>query len=172
MPEQAAVVLHDVGFSCDTGRWVLRNYTARFRARSIVALLGPNGRGKTTLLKLIIGALKPNIDSVQIHGDLAFVPQAFDTTFGFTALQMVVMDAPAKSACFRSRRATTYSAPTRSSMALAWLIWRNVRSMKCQAGNANSYYWPERSSPMRRSSFSTSRSQRLILETKALCSNG
>ncbi|WP_292962547.1 ABC transporter ATP-binding protein [Nitrobacter sp.] len=84
-------MLNDVGFFYDTGRWVLRNYTARFRARSIVALLGPNGRGKTTLLKLIIGALKPNIGSVQVQGDLAFVPQAFDTTFGFTALQMVVM---------------------------------------------------------------------------------
>ncbi|WP_213736046.1 ABC transporter ATP-binding protein [Bradyrhizobium sp. dw_411] len=91
MLKRHAVALEDVGFFYDTGRWVLRSYTIQFQEGAITALLGPNGRGKTTLLKLIIGALKPKVGSIGVLSDVAYVPQAFDTAFGFTALEMVVM---------------------------------------------------------------------------------
>jgi iron complex transport system ATP-binding protein len=112
MPEQAAIVLDGVGFSYDAGRWVLRNCTASFRERSIIALLGPNGRGKTTLLKLIIGALKPRVGTVRVQGDIAFVPQAFDTAFGFSALEMVVMG--------RARKIGLLSQPSRGDVERAY----------------------------------------------------
>jgi iron complex transport system ATP-binding protein len=88
---KSAVVLTDLGFAYDEPRWVFRGYTAAFREKNIVALLGPNGRGKTTLLKMIVGTLKPKQGTIAVSGDVAFVPQAFDTTFGFTALEMVLM---------------------------------------------------------------------------------
>lgn len=108
MLEKPAVVLDGVGFSYAAGRWVLRGYSAEFRQRGIVALLGPNGRGKTTLLKLIIRALKPVTGTIDVLGDAAFVPQAFDTTFGFTALEMVVMG--------RARKIGLLSQPSRADL--------------------------------------------------------
>jgi iron complex transport system ATP-binding protein len=38
---------------------VFRHYAARLERGRILALLGPNGRGKTTLLRLLLGAMKP-----------------------------------------------------------------------------------------------------------------
>lgn len=112
MHEQAAIVLDNVGFFYHAGHWVLRNCTASFRERSVVALLGPNGRGKTTLLKLIIGTLKPSVGVVRVQGDIAFVPQAFDTAFGFSALEMVVMG--------RARKIGLLSQPSRDDFERAY----------------------------------------------------
>lgn len=108
MPSKSAVEINDVGFFYAANRWVLRGYTAKFREQAIIALLGPNGRGKTTLLKLIVGALKANAGMIQLHGDVAFVPQVFNTTFGFTALEMVVMG--------RARKIGVLSQPARADL--------------------------------------------------------
>lgn len=40
-----------------------------------LALVGENGSGKTTLLRIITGQLKPTAGSLEVVGDLAFVPQ-------------------------------------------------------------------------------------------------
>ncbi len=70
----------------------------------VLALLGPNGCGKTTLLKTLLGLLPALAGTVQMQGkplakwplaerarELAYVPQGQVSTFGFTALEMVLM---------------------------------------------------------------------------------
>ncbi len=83
-------VLRDIGLEVDEGE--------------MVGLVGPNGTGKTTLLKIIGGALKPDKGAVHLCGVnssslrprdrakmVAVVSQNATTPPGFTVLDMVLM---------------------------------------------------------------------------------
>src|SRR5262249_17712480 len=54
-----AVQFQGLGHAYHPGHWVFRNYTALIKAGSIFAVLGPNGRGKTTLLNILLGIFRP-----------------------------------------------------------------------------------------------------------------
>lgn len=106
-----AVYLNNVGYAYQPGDWIVRGCTACFGRRRVAAILGPNGRGKTTLLKLLIGAMKPLEGDISSHGEIAFVPQLFDTAFNYTAVEMVVMG--------RAKRLGLFSQPSRHDLDLA-----------------------------------------------------
>ena len=53
-----AIEVRDVCFSYGTQE-VLHNVSFEIARRTLVAVVGPNGGGKTTLLKLLLGALTP-----------------------------------------------------------------------------------------------------------------
>jgi iron complex transport system ATP-binding protein len=80
-----------LGHSYRPGTWVFRNYSAEVEKGHVFALLGPNGRGKTTLLKLLLSALKPTQGSLRVKGHVAFVPQLFQVSFDYSVLEMVLM---------------------------------------------------------------------------------
>ena len=69
--------------------------------REFVAVLGPNGGGKSTLLKVILGLLKPAGGSVRIYGEppgakpIGYVPQlsAFDRRFPISVRDAVLTGA-------------------------------------------------------------------------------
>lgn len=86
-----ALAFHDLGFAYRPGEWVLRRCTGTVQPGRVLAILGPNGRGKSTLLKLLLGVLRPQEGRVALQGRAAFVPQLFDTAFGYSALDMVLM---------------------------------------------------------------------------------
>jgi iron complex transport system ATP-binding protein len=84
--------------------FALERVTVRVPERAIVGVLGPNGSGKTSLLKLVAGALKPTsghvwLDGVEISAmsrrdlarRLAVVPQETALAFDYTALEIVLM---------------------------------------------------------------------------------
>jgi ATP-binding cassette, subfamily B, bacterial CvaB/MchF/RaxB len=48
--------------------WVLKDVSLRIEAGECVALTGPSGGGKTTLVKLLLGLLKPTEGSIEIDG--------------------------------------------------------------------------------------------------------
>ncbi|MGC4081964.1 MAG: ATP-binding cassette domain-containing protein [Vicinamibacterales bacterium] len=79
-----ALSFASLGFAYKPGEWVFRNYEAEIRTGSILAILGPNGRGKTTLLKLLLGLLKPTEGQITVVGQTAFVPQLFTLSFRTT----------------------------------------------------------------------------------------
>ena len=103
------------------------------------ALLGPNGRGKTTFLKLLLGAIKPCAGRVALNGRVAFVPQLFQVSFDYSALDMV-LDGPRQegrvvlAALARGRRSGARAVSTGS----AWPISPAGHFMKCREANASS----------------------------------
>jgi energy-coupling factor transport system ATP-binding protein len=58
----------DVSFGYDTDREVLHNVNLDIYEGDVIALLGPNGTGKTTLVKHAIGLLKPRSGQVLVEG--------------------------------------------------------------------------------------------------------
>ena len=88
---ETPIAFEDLAFAYRPEEWVLRSCSAGVRSGSVLAILGPNGRGKSTLLKLLLGVLKPQEGQVVMRGHAAFVPQLFDVAFGYSVLNMVLM---------------------------------------------------------------------------------
>ncbi len=82
MNPATVIEIKDLHFSYH-GRQVLKNISLRLEKGCFTALIGPNGGGKTTLLKLMLGLLKPDEGSVSVLGKpprevsrrLGYVPQ-------------------------------------------------------------------------------------------------
>lgn len=62
------------------GRWRVRDVDLTLRRGEIVTLIGPNGGGKSTTAKLILGVLRSDAGSVRRHAGLrvGYVPQKLD----------------------------------------------------------------------------------------------
>lgn len=82
---------------------VLSNVSLRVFPGEFIGLIGPNGGGKTTLLKLIMGFLKPSQGKIHVLGKsprshsevqlhVAYVPQTtrFDRQFPISVLEVVL----------------------------------------------------------------------------------
>jgi len=93
-----------VCFEYRADRPVLRGVDLTATAGSLTCLLGPNGCGKTTLLRCILGQLAPSSGEVLLDGRsvagysqrglarlMAYVPQLPKSAFAFTGRQLVLM---------------------------------------------------------------------------------
>jgi len=80
---------------------VLEEVSLSVQNLDFLGIIGPNGGGKTTLLKVILGLIKPTRGKVTVFGDepkkgrrfIGYVPQVsqFDRKFPVTALDVVLM---------------------------------------------------------------------------------
>ncbi|MCB1108346.1 MAG: ABC transporter ATP-binding protein [Chlamydiia bacterium] len=71
---------------------ILKNVNLKIESGEYVGIIGPNGGGKTTLLKLILGFLKPTSGTIHIDDqNLAYVPQQriHDRKFPISVLELV-----------------------------------------------------------------------------------
>lgn len=83
------------------GRTVLEDIDLTVSDRDFLGLIGPNGGGKSTLLKAILGLVRPSRGSVRVLGKspeqsrhhVGYMPQKtlFDRDFPITALEVVMM---------------------------------------------------------------------------------
>ncbi len=86
------------------GTRVIEGLSVSFEEGKLYAVVGPNGCGKTTLLHLLAGYLRPDAGSIRLKGkpldryprrdlarQVALVPQDFTTGFPFTAREVVMM---------------------------------------------------------------------------------
>ena len=94
------VQIHDVTFAFN-GEVILENVNLDIREGDFIAMIGPNGGGKTTLIKLILGLLTPEIGTIRVDDQpprkasscIGYVPQDvhINTRFPITALDVVLM---------------------------------------------------------------------------------
>ncbi len=76
----AIVELKDVSFSYDVGPPALERISLAVEEGEFLGLVGPNGGGKSTLLKLVLGLLKPVSGEVRVAGG---TPQAARRMIGY-----------------------------------------------------------------------------------------
>ena len=94
------IVVRDLFFSYD-GIPVLKEANLMVNRGDFVALLGPNGGGKTTLLKLMLGLLRPAQGTIYVFGEspgesshrIGYMPQHlhFNQSFPISVLDAVLM---------------------------------------------------------------------------------
>ena len=77
------------------GQRVLENISLTISAGEYVGIIGPNGGGKTTLLKLMLGLLQPTSGKIDVHiarHAIGYVPQraaSIDPSFPATVREIV-----------------------------------------------------------------------------------
>lgn len=109
-PEGAALAAQGLGFHYGD-RWVLRDFAFALPAGSLCALLGPNGMGKSTLLRLLAGLAQPACGQVWRSAKVGFVPQEVHPALPLSALEMVLLG--------RAGRVGLLSAPSRHDWTVA-----------------------------------------------------
>jgi len=72
---------------------VLENVSFHIHNGEFVAMVGPNGSGKTTVLKLLFGLIKPNTGTIKLSAATAYVSQQMpsDNLFPITVRDIVRM---------------------------------------------------------------------------------
>ena len=100
MTSSPIVEMNNVSFAYN-GQTVLQDVSLRIRQGDFMAMIGPNGGGKTTLVKLILGLLKPDTGVIRVTGrsaqkasaSIGYVPQDvhINRSFPITALDVVLM---------------------------------------------------------------------------------
>ncbi|MDT7634571.1 MAG: iron complex transport system ATP-binding protein [Pseudonocardiales bacterium] len=101
----------EVSFAFTPGQWLFRDVSLTVAPGSVVAVLGPNGRGKTTLLRCAAGLLTPSGGTVEAGGAVGYVPQAHSSAFAYRVIDMVLMG--------RARHLKAYASPKARDHALA-----------------------------------------------------
>ena len=99
-----ALKFHYHALSRGVANWVLDGLTFDIDAGEILGIVGPNGSGKTSLLKLLAKVLRPNAGDIALFGQdlgtmpqvdvartVAFVPQESPQVFAFTVMETVLM---------------------------------------------------------------------------------
>ncbi len=93
------------------GDWIFRDLDLAVPRGAVCASLGPNGRGKTTLLKALLGVLTPREGRLRVAGSVGYVPQSLQAPFPYRSLDMVVMG--------RARHIGLFASPQREDYAIA-----------------------------------------------------
>jgi len=100
MEKTQVIDMEHLSFAYD-GDTVLEDVTLSVADREFICMVGPNGGGKTTLIKLILGLLQPLSGTVRVFQQppdrvrhrIGYVPQhaQVDPAFPVTALDVVLM---------------------------------------------------------------------------------
>ncbi|MBI5856001.1 MAG: ABC transporter ATP-binding protein [Nitrospirae bacterium] len=92
------------GHSRDDKGWAIRGLSFRVREGEVLGIIGPNGSGKTSLVKLLAKVVRPHAGSIDLFGvaidgmaqdavarRVALVPQETAQLFPFTIAELVLM---------------------------------------------------------------------------------
>lgn len=63
--------------------WALRNIECAFHPGEVVMLIGPNASGKTTLIKCLLGLVRPTEGRITVNGEAIGSDPAYRTAIGY-----------------------------------------------------------------------------------------
>jgi zinc transport system ATP-binding protein len=99
-PVPYALEVEEVSFSYEKAE-VLKDVSFRLKQGEFLGIIGPNGGGKTTLVKLMLGLLRPDRGTIRILGmepnaasrRVGYVPQSMDVSraFPISVLEVALM---------------------------------------------------------------------------------
>jgi zinc transport system ATP-binding protein len=99
--KEPLIEIKNVSFSYEKGYPVLEDISFRVESKDFLGVVGPNGGGKSTLLKLILGLLVPQEGSIEVFGmtpqegrsRIGYVPQfkTFSRTFPISVEETILM---------------------------------------------------------------------------------
>ena len=107
------IEIKNLKFGYDKNCLILDDVNLSFEPDTITSVLGPNGSGKTTMLKLILGLMTPKSGEIYILGTelkqiplkeraklLAYVPQKHNAVFDYKVIDVCAMGRAAYSNVF------------------------------------------------------------------------
>jgi zinc transport system ATP-binding protein len=113
------IEISEVSFSYSSEVEILKDISLAIHQGDYLGVIGPNGGGKTTLIKVMLGLLKPTKGTIKLFGTdlkrfkdwwkIGYVPQKaayFDTNFPSTVSEVVSMGRYPKKGFFRGLNRT------------------------------------------------------------------
>lgn len=95
------------------GKTILGGCSFSVRKGAILAVLGRNGIGKTSLLSALMGTLAPDSGTCRIGGRPGYVPQLFNVPFSYSVMDIALMGRAANIGLFGSPGRKDYEAVRR-----------------------------------------------------------
>lgn len=102
-------------FKFNKDEFILKDINFSLEDSNILSVLGPNGVGKTTLIKCITGLLKwssgktlinkkdiKNINTKKLWSEISYIPQKRNFVFAYTGLEMVILGKSSKLNAFET----------------------------------------------------------------------
>ncbi|NLE81182.1 MAG: ABC transporter ATP-binding protein [Rhodococcus sp.] len=84
--------VENVGFRYNArAPWLFKDLSFTLKSGDILPILGPNARGKTTLLKNLAGMLEPAHGRIVAHAPIGYVPQDHGALTSYLVKDMVLM---------------------------------------------------------------------------------
>ena len=92
--------VNDLFFSFNHKDWALQDVNIKIYEHEFVGIVGPNGGGKTTFVKLVLGILEPDMGTIRLFGQhikdarrsIGYFPQIkdVDTDFPITVYEAIL----------------------------------------------------------------------------------
>jgi iron complex transport system ATP-binding protein len=115
-------------------RWIFRRLSFALPGGETLAILGRNGRGKTTLLRALLGLQPWSEGGARIRGTIGYVPQSASVPFAYSVLDLVLMGRARRLGMFAVPGEADYRAARRALEALGMLDFEARRIDELSGG--------------------------------------
>ena len=89
--EGSLLAIKDAGFFYEEGKFLFRNLRFEIERGQILAILGLNGQGKSTLMSCMMGILGLKEGALSTQAKFGFLPQSFSVAFDYSMQEIVAM---------------------------------------------------------------------------------
>ena len=89
--EDSLLSIKDAGFFYEEGKFLFRNLSFEIERGQILAILGLNGQGKSTLMSCMMGILDLKEGQLSTKAKFGFLPQSFSVAFDYSVQDIVAM---------------------------------------------------------------------------------